>query len=432
MDEYKKIAAKLVSLKSVSSDKTLTPECRKTAEFLKELLTSYGFTAKIVEGYGNPVVLASFQVDPKLETCLIYGHYDVQPASREDGWESDPFEFVEKDGRFYGRGVMDDKCQFLVNIMVIGKLLKEKRLGYNIKFLFEGNEEEGSPYIEEFVRDHTKGLACDVILISDGEKILGKPTLELSNRGILNCMLTVTTATQDNHSGVYSTAVPNAIHELSAIVTSFFGKDNTIAIESFYDDVDPVTEKNPLPFDFDEYKKNTGSKVLFTEPGYDFYMQTGLRPSLTVTGMSGGYLGEGHKTSIPGSAQAKLSFRVVRNQRKEKLVKIIQRHLAKVIPDYVMWDLTIDEFAPPNRTDMQNPFIQKAKKILEEIFGEKVLYRFVGGTEPVVGFFQEYLGKPLVSVPYSDEDAHMHGKNENFKIKDIQTGMEFSERFFGN
>jgi len=173
LDEYRKVAAKLVSFKSVSADPKLRIECKKTAEFLKDLLSSYGFKVELINGYGNPVVLSQYVVDPNLETCLIYGHYDVQPAEKADGWEADPFKLVEKDGRFYGRGIMDDKCQFLIHILTIGKLIKENKLRYNIKFLFEGNEEMGSPFIEQYVKDHKDFLSTDFILLSDGEMTRG-------------------------------------------------------------------------------------------------------------------------------------------------------------------------------------------------------------------------------------------------------------------
>ena len=431
MDEYKKVAAQLVAFKSVSADPTYKGDCRKTAAFLRDLLLSYGFDAKAIEGYGNPIVFGTYTVDPKLETCLIYGHYDVQPAAKEDGWGTDPFVMTEKDGRLYGRGIMDDKCQFLIHILTIGKLIKEKKLGYNIKFLFEGNEEEGSPRIEQFVKDHKNQLSCDFVLLSDGELTRGKPTLELGNRGILNWKLTLKTAKTDIHSGIFGGAAPNAVQELAKFVESLLDNNNRITIEGFYDAVDPVDEEYVLPFDFEEYKVNSGTKAILTEPEYDFYKQTGLRPAMTVTGMYGGYIEEGHKTSIPAVATVKINFRLVKSQEPKEIAKLVEKHLIKHIPEYVDYEVSFDEFAGPSKTDRTNEYVQKAKKVLEKIFDHKAYYRYVGGTEPVILYFQQILKKPIVSVPFANEDGFMHGANENFKVENIDKGLAFSEQFFG-
>ncbi len=430
MDEYKKIAAKLVAFRSVSADPMLKEDCKKTAEFLRDLLVSYGFDAKTVEGYGNPVVMASFTVDPKAETCLIYGHYDVQPAAKEDGWDSDPFEMVERDGRLYGRGIMDDKCQFLIHILTIGKLIQEKKLQYNIKFFFEGNEEEGSPYIEQFVKDYAKELACDFVFLSDGDMKRNNPTIELGNRGILNWTITLKTSHADVHSGIFGGAAPSATHELVKFLEALIDENNRITIEGFYEDVDEIKNEYPITFDFEEYKANSGAKALLTEPEYDFYTQTGLRPSMIVTGMYGGYIKEGHKTSIPSSATAKINFRLVMSQEPKKIEELVKKYVTAHMPEYVDYTLSFEEYAAPQKTGKDNQFVRKANMILEQVFGEKASYYYVGGTEPVLIHIQQVLRKPIVSVPFANEDGFMHGPNENFLIENIEKGFAFSKEFF--
>ncbi len=431
LGEYKKHAKNLIALKSVSSDASLKEDCKKTAEYLSDLLASYGFEPRLIEGYGNPVVYASFVVDPSRETALIYGHYDVQDAQKEDGWDTDPYDMNEKNGKLFGRGIMDDKCQLLIHVLTIGKLIKEKKLGYNIKFFLEGNEEEGSPYIEKCIEDNTDLLSCDFILLSDGEMTRGKPTIELGNRGIVNMTVRLTTAGNELHSGAYGGAAPNAVHELSKIIASLYDKNNKLTIDEFYDDVEEIIDIAEIPFDLEEYTKNTGAKAVLTEREYDFYLQTGLRPSLTVTGMYGGYIKEGHKTIIPSSATAKLNFRLVKNQNPKKIGEIVKKHLEKKMPAYVDYDITIDEYALPNKTTADNRYVKKAVEVLEQVFGSKVYYRYVGGTEPVLMYFQNFLGRPIVSVPFANEDGAMHGINENFDIANIEKGIEFSENFFG-
>src|SRR5258706_413221 len=322
IDQYKKLVRELISLQSVSADPSKKEDCLKTAEWLSAFLKNAGFKSQIFEGYGNPIVLASIEIDPSFETCLIYGHYDVQPAEKEDGWDNDPFEVTEKNGKLFGRGIMDDKGQFFVHLITISNLIKEKKLKYNIKFIFEGNEETGSPFIEKFIQDNKDILTCDFILISDGEMTRGKPTIELGNRGILNWKLTVKTSNSDIHSGLYGGAAPNAIAEL------------------------------------------------------------------------------------------------------------VKKHVKKHMPHYVEYDLSFDEFAGPSKTDKNSKYVQMAVKVLEEVFKSSVHYRYVGGTEPVILYFQQILGNPIVSVPFANEDGFMHGVNENFNIENIEKMMEFGKIFF--
>lgn len=431
IDEYKKNATKLVSLKSVSADSTYREDLDQTAAFLKDLLKEKGLHAELLEGYGNPLVYGSYVVDPKKETCLIYGHYDVQPAVLADGWDTDPFTLSEKEGKFYGRGIMDDKCQFLIHILAIGKLIAEGKLTYNIKFLFEGEEELGSPHIEKFVKDHTELLSCDFALLSDGEMIADKPTIELSNRGVLNLTVTLRTATLELHSGIYGGAAPQAIYELSKLVSSLWDEQHRITVPGFYDAVDEIDTSYAIPFDFEEYKKNTGTSALLTEPEYDFFTQTGLRPSLTITGIYGGYIQEGHKTTIAPTATAKLSFRLVKSQDPKKIGELVKAYIEQLVPSYVSAAVTIDEIANPQKTTANSVYVRKAVQVLEEIYGDTSYYKYVGGTEPVLLHLQTYLHVPIVSIPFASEDGHMHGPNENFKIRNIEKGLEFSERFFG-
>lgn len=433
LDIYKKVATKLVALKSVSMDSSFKEECKKTAEFLVELLQSYGVDAKTMPTIdnGNPVVFGSYIVDPKAETCLIYGHYDVQPASKEDGWDSDPFTLTEKDDRFYGRGIMDDKCQFLIHILTIGKLIKEKKLRYNVKFLFEGEEEIGSKHIEPFIEANKELLSCDFIFFSDDEMVHGKPTVELSTRGIVNATLTIKTSTNEVHSGIFGGAIPVATHELSKFISGLFDENQHLTIEGFYDDVDPIDGSYRIPFDLEAFRQNTGAKNVHTEKGYDFYTQTGLLPAVTITGMYGGYIQEGHKSIVPSSATAKLNFRIVKSQKPEKVIALIKKHVEKVMPDYVDYEISFSEMSYPVKTEKENEYVQRAIEVLRAVFGEDPLYKFVGGTEPILLFFQEILKKPIVAIPFANEDGHMHGINENFTIKNIEKGFEFSNAFFG-
>lgn len=430
LDEYKKAAAQLIPLKSVSADPSCKDDIKKTAEWFVNYLPEAGFDAQLFEGYANPIVFGTYVVDPSFETALIYGHYDVQPASREDGWDTDPFTLVEKNGKLFGRGIMDDKCQLLLHVIAISQLIKDKKLGYNIKFIFEGNEEVGSPAIENFIKEHKDLLACDFVMISDGEMTMGKPTIELGNRGVINTTLTIKTAHNDLHSGLYGGIAPNAVHELSAFIANLHDAENKITIPGFYDDVAVVDKSITLPFSMEDYTKNTGAKVLKTEKDMDFYAQAGQRPSIEVTGIQAGYTGEGYRNSIPRLAMAKINMRLVKNQNPEKIQELFKKYVKQVLPAYVDYDLSFEEGTFPVRISADNKFVEKAEEVLEKICGEKPVHRYVGGTEPVVVFFDQILDVPQVMVPFANEDGAMHGINENFNITNIEKGLEFSETFF--
>lgn len=430
LDEYKKLAAKLISLKSVSADPSCKEDIKKTAEFLVDTLSFFEFKTQLFEGYANPIVFGEYIVDPSFKTALIYGHYDVQPASLEDGWNTEPFTLTEEDEKLFGRGIMDDKGQLLMHIIAIGNLIKEGTLGYNIKFISEGNEEVGSPSIEQFIAEHKELLSCDFVMISDGEMTLGKPTVELGFRGIFDATLTITTASNDLHSGLYGGSAPNAIDELSIFIASLFDKDNKVMIEGFYDDVLPIDESIQLPFFLQDYTKNTGAKVLKTENDTNFYIQSGQRPSIEITGILGGYVGQGYKNSIPRSATAKFNFRLVKNQEPQKIADLFRAHVKKMLPEYVTYDLVTEDYNFPVRIDANNPFVARAKHVLQEMYGIEPIHRYVGGSEPVIIFFDQILNVPQVLIPFANEDGAMHGLNENFSIENIEKGMEFSRKFF--
>ncbi|HEV2339859.1 MAG TPA: M20/M25/M40 family metallo-hydrolase [Patescibacteria group bacterium] len=429
-DEYKKALIPLVAYKSISADPVCKEEVQKTAIYLQDLLQKGGFQTELFTQYANPIVFGSIEVDQHLPTCLIYGHYDVQPAEKEEGWNSDPFTLREKDNKLFARGVMDDKGQLLLHIIAIQELIKHKQLGYNIKFLFEGNEEVGSPAIEHFISKHTDLLHCDFVMISDGELTLGKPTIELGFRGILNATVNIITAGNELHSGLYGGSVPNAAEEVSILVTKLFDKQNKVTIPGFYDDVLSVDTSISIPFAEEHFRKNTGAKVLKTEPRHDFFTQTGQRPSIEVTGIHAGYTGVGYKNSIPHKATVKINFRLVKNQDPEKIEQLFRKFLKETLPVYIDFAVSFDDHNHAVRIDYNNAFVTKAKKVLTDVFGERPLHRYVGGSEPVVLYFDKYLKKPIVLVPFANEDGAMHGVNENFAKENIEKGLLFSREFF--
>lgn len=435
MDTYRKLLTQLLKFKSISTDPQFQGEITATSQWLKDTFESKGFSVNVVTGYDNPIVIAHYQVDPSFQTCLIYGHYDVQPASKEEGWDSEPFELTERNGRLFARGAIDNKGQFMVHLATVFDLIDSKELKYNIKFMIEGAEEIGSDMMEKFIQDNKDLLKADFTMVSDGEIVGQHPTIELGFRGGFNSTLTLKTSSKDIHSGLYGGIAPNAIEEMNSLLSKMYDRDRKLAIEGFYDDVLTVTKDekdahSKIPFDTQQYFVNSGTKAAIPEKGYDNYTSGSLRPSIQVTGIQGGYNGEGYRNSIPGVATAKVNFRLVDKQNPRKIAEIFERFIAESIPEYVEFEFKGEQFYEGIKLDINNEYIKKAEKLLKESFGQEPYLKFVGGGLPIITYFNNYLKIPQVVVPLANEDCNMHGANENYNLDILSKAQLFSKSFF--
>ena len=249
LKEYKQLLSEFVRFQSISTDPNFLPAIDDTIEWLQNLFQNNGFETKIFPGEKtNPVVFSQYKNPKATQTVLIYGHYDVQPARHDEGWDSDPFTLTEKNGKYIARGVVDNKGQILIHIFTVLNLIKENKLAYNVKFLIEGNEETSNPELSEIMKKNSKLLASDYVLVSDGELVDGKPAIEASLRGGFNLTLQYKTADNNVHSGIYGGAVPNAAYELTKLLGKLFDENNSVTVDHFYDNVDEITQ---------EHKKNT-------------------------------------------------------------------------------------------------------------------------------------------------------------------------------
>ena len=432
---YRALLSELLKFKSISTDAEFAGEVAATAERLSKIFTEKGFTAEVISGYGHPLVVARAVVNPDLETCLVYGHYDVQPAALEDGWQSDPFELTERDGRLFGRGVVDNKGQFLMHVATVFDLIAEKKLRYNIAFLLEGDEETGSGDISRFLREHKDLLKADFVLISDGEYAPGEPTIETSFRGTGNMELTIRTADADLHSGLFGGTVPNAALELSRVLAELTGAENTVLVPGFYKGAE-VTEAakehtKKLSFSAEQYKKLAGVKEIFAESGENTYIQLGLRPCLEISGIATGYMGEGYRNSVPSEARAKINLRFGPDQDPEKVIEMLRIYIAQLIPSYATWELTLAQASKGVLMDSTEPAVQRAASVLEKVHGKPVLYKYCGATIPIVTDFQEILHMPPVTVPLCNDDCRMHAVDENLSLDYLENGLAFSRAFLG-
>jgi len=419
---------------SVSTQSVHIPDMLACAGWLRKKFADIGLDAAILETGGHPAVVAHTPRDPKKPTVLIYGHYDVQPPEPLNEWVTPPFEPALRNDRIYARGSTDNKGQILAHILGAGEILaRGETLPVNLIFLVEGEEEIGSDHLEAFLEKHRAELACDVIVISDtGMAAHNYPTLTYALRGIAALEFKVTGPSQDLHSGVFGGAVMNPATAVARLIASLHDRDGRVAIEGFYDDVQPLEawEREAaaaLPVTEEDIRQLSGVPALFGEPGYTAIERLGSRPTAEVNGLGGGYQGEGTKTVLPKEAFAKLTFRLVPNQRPEKILSLAEAHLRRHCPPGVNLHLTGGHSGEAYYADPNSPHGQAAQRALERVFGRKPALMREGGSIPIVTTFKKVLGADSLLLALASPDCHAHSPNENFPVENFRTGIRLSQ-----
>ncbi len=434
--EYKKLLAEFIKFKSVSTDEKYKPDIEKTAKWLTHIFAQNGFTGHIVRGYGNPIVVARYTVHPLKKTCLIYGHYDVQPAEVKDGWKKDPFTLREEKGRLIARGAVDNKGQIAVHMATIFSLIKSGKLEYNVVFLIEGDEESGSSDMAKFIRDNKKLIESDFVLISDGEITSCYPTLEAGFRGVLNATISLSTSDRDLHSGIYGGAVPNSAHELVLLLDKLFDEEKyVVTIPGFYDDVPEMKkehflETKKLPFSISNLQSVTGLKQVLVEKGHNFHSQVGFRPTLQVTGIESGYTGVGYRNSVPHKAVAKLNFRLVPEQDPADIKRKVEAYLKKITPKHCEVKFEAKESSKGVRLSLNNEYAGNIKDLMEKVYKKRALIKHCGATLPIVTEIDRLLSVPQVLMPIANEDCRMHAVDENFELGHLKKALQLSHELF--
>jgi acetylornithine deacetylase/succinyl-diaminopimelate desuccinylase-like protein len=365
-----------------------------------------------------------------LPTILVYGHYDVQPADPYELWDSPPFEPIIKNDRIYARGACDDKGQFYMHIKSFEAMNASGELCCNVKFMIEGEEEVGSSNLEVFVHANKEKLKADVILISDTSIISNEhPSITVGLRGLSYLEIEVTGPNRDLHSGVYGGAVGNPINTLCDMISSLIDEKGKITIPGFYDKVADLTKEERAemaksPFDLEEYQKDLGIETVKGEEGYSTNERTGIRPTLDVNGIWGGYTGQGAKTVLPGKAHAKISARLVPNQSSEEITKLIINHLNSIAPKHVKVKVTPHHGGEAAVISTNSRGYTAASKAFEEAWGKTPIPSRDGGSIPIVALFQKVLGLESVLLGFGlDEDA-LHSPNESYGVFNFYKGIE--------
>ncbi len=421
----------LLRIPSVSAKSEHKPDMQKCAEAVKARLLEAG--ADKVEIYptdGHPLVYGEKMIDPSKPTVLVYGHYDVQPADPLELWNSGPFDPLIKDGKIYARGSCDDKGQFYMHVKALETMVKTNSLTTNIKFCIEGEEEVGSPNLGKFVSSHKELLKADCVLISDSAMIsLDTPSIDIGVRGLSYIEVEVTGPNRDLHSGVYGGAVANPITILAKMIASCHDENNHITIPGFYDDVVKATDEERklmalAPYDEQEYKDDLGVKELWGEKGYSTNERTGIRPTLELNGIWGGYQGEGAKTVLPSKATAKISTRLVPNQSSEKITAMLLEYFKKIAPSSVTVNAFEHHGGEPYMTPIDSKAYKAAAKAMEETFGKKPIPVRGGGSIPICALFEKELGIKIVFMGFGLDSDNLHSPNEKFNLENFYKGIE--------
>jgi acetylornithine deacetylase/succinyl-diaminopimelate desuccinylase-like protein len=422
---------------SVSADSRHKQDVRKAAEFLKEKLASAGVDhVEICETKGHPIVYAEKITDPSLPTVLVYGHYDVQPADPVNLWSSPPFEPVIKEGKIYARGACDDKGQVYMHVKAFEIMMKQNLLPCNIKFMVEGEEEVGSDNLGVFVKENKSKLKADIILISDTALIsLDHPSITTGLRGLSYMEVEVTGPNRDLHSGVYGGAVANPINTLCAMIASLHDSEGRVAIPGFYDKVKALTAAerealNKAPFDLPDYKKELDIEEIQGEKGYTTLERTGVRPTLDVNGIWGGYTGEGAKTVLPSKAHAKISMRLVPDQVSAEITSLFTKHFEKIAPPYVKVKVTAHHGGEPAVTPTDSVAYKAASNAFEEVWGKKPIPTRDGGSIPIVALFKRELGLDTVLMGFGLDSDAIHSPNEHYGVQNFLLGVETIVAFY--
>lgn len=433
----------LLRIPSISADEQYKAEVQRTAEAVAAHLKKAGLsTAEVIPTAGHPMVFGEQIIDPNLPTVLVYGHYDVQPPDPLELWESGPFEPVIKktaihpDGAIFARGACDDKGQVFMHIKAVEAMIANNSLPCNVKFIIEGEEEVGSKNLHPFVEANKERLDCDVVLVSDTSIIANDtPSLTVSLRGLTYMELFVSGPNRDLHSGVYGGAVANPANVICDIISKLHDANRHITIPGFYDNVVELTAEqrtklNEAPYDEGKYQAELGISALMGERGYTTLERVGIRPTLEVNGIKGGYIGEGAKTVLPAKASAKISMRLVPNQDPDRIAALFTDYVKKLAPAGVTVEVHKHSTGMYSRTPVDTIEYKAAEKAMQTTFQKDIIPAYEGGSIPIAPMFKEELGANTVFMGFGLNSDALHSPNEHYGLFNFYKGIETIPYFY--
>ena len=429
--------ASLIRIPSVSCQPEHKADMSRCAERWKELLLEAGCQkAEVLPSQGNPFVYGEYKIKDEMPTVLVYAHYDVMPVEPLDQWKSDPWEPSIRDGRLYARGADDDKGQAMIQAKAFEYLVKTRQLHCNVKFIFEGEEEIGSPSLEAFLEDHKELLKSDIILVSD-TSMIGKdtPSITTGLRGLAYWQIEVDGPNRDLHSGHFGGAVKNPVNALCEMIAKVVDGDGRITIPGFYDDVLPIPQAEremiaQIPFSQEAYNKAIDVDDVFGEAGYSTLERNSCRPSFDVCGIWGGYTGEGSKTVLPSKAFAKVSCRLVANQDHEKISQAFIDYIQSIAPKGVRVKVTPMHGGQGYVCPIDIPAYKAAEKGFKVAFGKRPLAARRGGSIPIISAFEQILGSKTILMGFGLEQNAIHSPNESMDLEVWEKGIIAVSEFY--
>ncbi len=422
----------LLRIPSISTLSEHKADIQRTAEWIAANMKQAGLqNVEIFPTKGNPVIYGDWlKAGEGAPTVLVYGHYDVQPVDPLDLWETPPFEPQVRDGKIYARGASDDKGQMFQHIKAVESMLAANQtMPVNVKMIFEGEEEIGSPNLEPFVLAHKEMLAASSGLISDGRIIsTDQPSLTYALRGMAYMEFRVKGPKRDLHSGSYGGSVHNPAQLVAEIISAMHDANGTVQIPHFYDRVRALSDEERdnlrrVPYSVDQWREETGLKNPWGEKEYTFIERTTARPTCEVNGMWGGFQGEGSKTIIPAEAAAKVSMRLVADQDPAEVSALFKEFVAKFVPDDFQLEFKEYVHGWPAITSIDSHEIKSASRAFEATWGKPPVMAREGGSIPIVATFQKELGAPVVLMGFGLDD-NIHSPNENFTLSHFQRGID--------
>ena len=433
----------LLKIPSISAKPEHKSDMQKTAEAVKQRLVEAGADkVEICQTKGYPVVYGEKMIDPAKPTVIVYGHYDVQPAEPLDLWDSPPFEPVIKktevhpEGAIFARGACDDKGQMYMHVKAFETMMQTNTLPCNVKFMIEGEEEVGSPNLGPWIIANKEKLKGDIILISDTSIIANDiPSIDAGLRGLAYMEVEVTGPNRDLHSGVYGGAVANPINILCKLIASCHDENNHITVPGFYEKVQELsdaerTEMAKAPFELEAFKKDLNIEEERGEKGYSTNERTGIRPTLDVNGIWGGYIGEGAKTVLPSKAFAKISMRLVPNQNSTEISDLFKKHFEGIAPKSVKVKVTAHHGGEPVVVPTDSKGFLAASKAMQETYGKKPVPTRSGGSIPIVALFKKELGMDSILFGFGLDSDGLHSPNEHYGLFNYYRGIETIPLFY--
>jgi acetylornithine deacetylase/succinyl-diaminopimelate desuccinylase-like protein len=437
-NEHLEELKEFLRIPSVSTKSEHKPDIERAARWVADKLRAAGMqTVEILPTGGHPMVFGEWLKAPGKPTVLFYGHYDVQPAEPLNLWTSPPFEPTVRDSNLFGRGTADDKGQVHIHIAALAALMKvEGALPVNLKVMIEGEEEIGSENLWNFVQRNRERLKADALVVSDTSMLApGVPSVTYGLRGLNYYQIEITGAAQDLHSGVFGGPAPNPLRVLCELFAQLHDKAGRVAIPGFYKDVAKISRAerkalHSLPWKLSEFKKTVGAKGLVPEKGASVIEQLWCRPTLELNGMWGGYTGEGAKTVIPAKAWAKFSTRLVPNQEPEKIRKLVEKHIRKLLPKTVSCKFDVLSTGKPWVAPYTHPFFEAAHKALEKGFGQRAVFIREGGSIPFVTQMYDEFKVPCILLGFGLPDENAHAPDEHLSLENYFGGIKAVAQFY--